>query len=87
MEFKKFPSTQDGIMKAYHTAGFLSTAIICVKETHWKFVAEFEAATDSHIDNEPVWVVHMGVDDDAPDECIRMRDVEWFIPLPEGWDK
>lgn len=87
MGFKKFPSTQDGIMKAVDTAGFLSTAIICVKETHWKFVAEFEAATDSHIDNEPVWVVHMGVDDDDQDECIKMRDVEWFIPLPYKWDQ
>lgn len=87
MDFKKFPSTEDGIMNAYDTAGFLSKAIICVKETHWGFVAMFEAATDSHIDNEPVWVVHMGVDDDAPDESIRMRDVEWFIPLPDGWDQ
>lgn len=87
MEFKKFPSTQDGIMNAYHTAGFLSKAIICVKETHWEFVATFEVTDDVRLDGEPVWIVHMGVDDDAPDECIRMRDVEWFIPLSYQWDE
>lgn len=86
MEFRKFPSTQDGIMNAYHTAGFLSKAIICVKETHWEFVATFEVTEDVRLDGEPVWIVHMGVDD-ATDESIRMCDVEWFIPLPDGYDK
>lgn len=87
MDFKKFPSTEDGIMNAYDTAGFLSKAIICVKETHWEFVATFEVTEDVRLDGEPVWIVHMGVDDDATDESIRMCDVEWFIPLPDGYDK
>lgn len=87
MDFKKFPSTEDGIMDAYDTAGFLLKAIICMKETHWEFVATFEVTSDVLIGGEPVWIVHMGVDDDAPDESIRMSDVEWFIPLPDGWDQ